>query len=183
METPATAEAAPASERTSRPVLLDIVDLSRSFGGLRAVDGVTLDVRQGEIFSIIGPNGAGKTTVFNLITGIYKPDSGTMTFEGRSIAGLTPDRVLRRGIARTFQNIRLFNNMTVLENALVGQQIRFPSDLASVMLHLPNYRKAEREARARAIELLSFFGPSLVDRQDEYASNLSYADRRRVEIV
>src|SRR5579862_379132 len=179
---PATMEA-PSPARAARPVILDVTNVTKSFGGLRAVDSVTFDLRQGEIFSIIGPNGAGKTTVFNLITGIYKPDVGQIVFEGRSINGLTPDRVLRRGIARTFQNIRLFNNMTVLENALVGQQIRFPSDLASVMLHLPNYRRAERQAKARALELLSFFGPSLVARQDEYASSLSYADRRRVEIV
>ena len=164
-------------------VLLHIEALTKSFGGLTAVDSVDLDIRRGQIFSIIGPNGAGKTTVFNLITGIYKPTSGQIIFDGRSIAGLKPDRVLRRGITRTFQNIRLFNNMTVLENVLVGQHIKMPGDLASVMLHLPNYRRAERRAEERAIELLSFFGPSLVDRRDEYASNLSYADRRRVEIA
>ena len=164
-------------------VLLHIEGLTKSFGGLTAVDSVDLDVRQGQIFSIIGPNGAGKTTVFNLITGIYKPTAGQMIFDGRPIAGLKPDRVLRRGITRTFQNIRLFNNMTVLENVLVGQHIKMPSDLASVMLHLPNYRRAERHAVERAMELLSFFGPSLVERRDEYASNLSYADRRRVEIA
>ena len=164
-------------------VLLHLEGLTKSFGGLTAVDSVDLDVRRGQIFSIIGPNGAGKTTVFNLITGIYKPTAGQMIFDGRPIAGLKPDRVLRRGITRTFQNIRLFNNMTVLENVLVGQHIKMPGDLASVMLHLPNYRRAERHAVERAMELLSFFGPSLVERRDEYASNLSYADRRRVEIA
>ena len=181
---PNTAEAPkqPMAEASS-DVLLHIAGLTKSFGGLTAVDNVDLDVRRGQIFSIIGPNGAGKTTVFNLITGIYKPTAGQMIFDGRPIGGLKPDRVLRRGITRTFQNIRLFNNMTVLENVLVGQHIKMPGDLASVMLHLPNYRRAERRAVDRAIELLSFFGPTLVARQDEYASNLSYADRRRVEIA
>jgi branched-chain amino acid transport system ATP-binding protein len=163
--------------------LLALQGVTKTFGGLRAVDGIDLDLKRGEIFSVIGPNGAGKTTVFNLITGIYKPDQGTIVFDGRSIAGLSADRVLRRGVTRTFQNIRLFNNMTVLENALVGQHITYPSNLASVMLHLPDYRRADRRATERAMELLSFFGPSLVALANEYASSLSYADRRRVEIV
>ena len=119
--------------------LLQVQGLAKSFGGLAAVDGLDLDVHSGQIYSIIGPNGAGKTTVFNLITGIYKPTSGRIILDGRSIAGLSPDRVLRRGITRTFQNIRLFNNMTVLENVLVGQHILLPGDLPSVLLHLPNY--------------------------------------------
>jgi branched-chain amino acid transport system ATP-binding protein len=164
-------------------VLLKLSALTRTFGGLTAVDNVDIDVRRGQIYSIIGPNGAGKTTVFNLITGIYKPTSGSITLDGRSIVGLSPDRILRAGIARTFQNIRLFNNMTVLENVLVGQHVRFPGDLASIVLHLPNYRRAEHAARARAIELLRFFGQEMVDLQDEYALNLSYADRRRVEVA
>jgi len=163
--------------------LLHMVGVSKAFGGLTAVDGIDLDLQRGQIYSIIGPNGAGKTTAFNLITGVYKPDSGQLVFDGRSIAGLSPDRVLRRGIARTFQNIRLFNNMTVLENVLVGQHTSFPGDLFSIMLHLPNYRRAERRATAWALELLSFFGPELVARKDEYTSNLAYAERRRVEIA
>jgi branched-chain amino acid transport system ATP-binding protein len=162
--------------------LLSVRGLTIRFGGLTAVDGVDFDVLPGQIYSVIGPNGAGKTTVFNVITGIYKPTSGQVIFNGQSIAGLTPDNVLRRGIARTFQNIRLFNNMTVLENVLVGQHIKFPHDLASITLHLPNYRRAERRAERRAIELLRFFGESLVARQNELASSLSYAERRRVEI-
>ena len=166
-----------------RTLCSNCVAVTRTFGGLTAVDSLDLDIRKGQIFSIIGPNGAGKTTVFNLITGIYKPDSGEILLEGQSISGLTPDRVLRRGIARTFQNIRLFNNMTVLENVLVGQHVRFPGDLASITFHLPNYRRREREAYDRAMDLLGFFGPSLVARKDDYASNLSYADRRRIEIA
>ena len=166
----------------SRNPLLSIRGLTIRFGGLTAVDGVDFDVMPGQIYSIIGPNGAGKTTVFNVITGIYKPSAGQILFNGRSIAGLTPDNVLSRGIARTFQNIRLFNNMTVLENVLVGQHIKFPHDLASITFHLPNYRRAERLANERAIDLLRFFGDALVERQDELASSLSYAERRRVEI-
>ncbi|HEV7126939.1 MAG TPA: ABC transporter ATP-binding protein [Ktedonobacterales bacterium] len=164
-------------------VLLRVAGLTMRFGGLAAVDGVDFDVLRGQIYSIIGPNGAGKTTVFNAITGIYKPTSGQILLDGRSVAGLTPDRVLRAGVARTFQNIRLFGNMTVLENVLVGQHISLPGNLPSILLRLPNYTRAERGAHERAIELLGFFGPSLVALQNEYASSLSYADRRRVEIA
>jgi branched-chain amino acid transport system ATP-binding protein len=163
--------------------ILTLTGVRKVFGGLTAVDDVNLAVNKGEIFSVIGPNGAGKTTVFNLITGIYRPDRGQMNFNGGSISGLSPDRVLRRGITRTFQNIRLFNNMTVLENVLVGQHSKIPGDLPSVLLHLPNYQRAERRAERRAIELLSFFGSTLVDRKNDYASSLSYAERRRVEIA
>jgi branched-chain amino acid transport system ATP-binding protein len=162
--------------------LLSVRGLTIRFGGLTAVDNVDFDVIPGQIYSIIGPNGAGKTTVFNVITGIYKPTEGEITFNGQSIAGLTPDAVLKRGIARTFQNIRLFNNMSVLENVLVGQHVKFPHDLASLTFKLPNYRNAERRAHERVNELLGFFGPSLVARQNELASSLSYAERRRVEI-
>ena len=164
-------------------VLLKLSGLTQRFGGLTAVDSVDLEVRTGQIVSIIGPNGAGKTTVFNMITGIYKPTSGSIVFDGRSVAGLGPDQVLRRGIARTFQNIRLFNNMSVLDNVLVGQHTTFPGDLPSILLHLPNYQRAERAARTRALELLRFFGPELVNRQDEYVLNLAYAEKRRVEIA
>jgi branched-chain amino acid transport system ATP-binding protein len=167
---------------TSGNPLLSIQSLTIRFGGLSAVDGVDIDVMPGQIYSIIGPNGAGKTTVFNAITGIYKPTAGRILLDGQSIAGLTPDRVLSRGIARTFQNIRLFNNMSVLENVLVGQHVKFPHDLASLTFKLPNYRRAEHRANERVNELLGFFGPSLVARQNELASNLSYAERRRVEI-
>jgi branched-chain amino acid transport system ATP-binding protein len=168
---------------TSGNPLLSIRGLTIRFGGLTAVDDVDIDVMPGQIYSIIGPNGAGKTTVFNVITGIYKPTAGALLFDGQSIAGLTPDGVLRRGIARTFQNIRLFNNMSVLENVLVGQHIKFPHDLASLTFKLPNYRRAERQANERVTELLGFFGPALVARQNELASSLSYAERRRVEIT
>lgn len=162
--------------------LLQLTNVTKSFGGLTAVSDLTMEVRHGQIVSIIGPNGAGKTTVFNLITGIYKPTHGDIVLEGHSITGLTPDRVLRRGITRTFQNIRLFNNMTVMENVLVGQHTKLPGDLPSVLLHLPGYRSAERAAHARALELLGFFGPEMVALQDDDAASLSYAYRRRLEI-
>ncbi len=164
-------------------VLLQLKNVTKSFGGLTAVDSINLEIRKGEIFSIIGPNGAGKTTVFNLITGIYQPTSGEIIFNGSSIKNLSPDRVLRRGIARTFQNIRLFNNMTIMENAMVGQHPFIPSDLFSVTFRLPNYRAAEKKAHNRALELLAFFGSELVMRKEEYAVNLAYAVRRRLEIV
>ncbi len=162
---------------------LQMRTVTKAFGGLTAVDSVDLTVQPGQIFSIIGPNGAGKATVFNLITGIYQPTNGDILLQGQSLKGLTPDRVLRRGIARTFQNIRLFSNMTVMENILVGEHKTFPGDLISIIFHLPNYQSAEKHARTRALELLSFFGPKMVALKDEYAANLSYADRRRVEIA
>ncbi|HLH61918.1 MAG TPA: ABC transporter ATP-binding protein [Ktedonobacteraceae bacterium] len=164
-------------------VLLDLQNVTKHFGGLAAVQDVNLQVRRGEIVSVIGPNGAGKTTVFNLITGIYRVSSGDIVLDGKSILGLTPDQVLRRGIARTFQNIRLFNNMTVLENILVGQHTQLNANILTSLFRTPGVRREEEEARKRATELLSFFGSELVSRQEEYVINLSYADRRRVEIA
>ncbi len=163
--------------------LLELNGVTKSFGGLKAVDQVSLQVRPREIVSIIGPNGAGKTTVFNLITGLYQPTSGDIRMGGRSIVGITPDRVVLTGIARTFQNIRLFNNMTVLENVLVGQHTQLKASFLGSLFRPPQVANEERQARTRAIELLSFFGPAMVERQEEYVMNLSYADRRRVEIA
>jgi len=163
--------------------LLELRQVTKNFGGLAAVQNVDLAIYPREIVSIIGPNGAGKTTVFNLITGLYRPSSGEILLDGESLIGLSPDRVLERGIARTFQNIRLFNNMTVLENVLVGQHARLKTGVLGALLRLPAVRHEEERARARALELLSFFGPGLVDRHEEYVINLSYADRRRVEVA
>jgi branched-chain amino acid transport system ATP-binding protein len=163
--------------------LLELGKVTKSFGGLTAVQDVDLQIWPREIISIIGPNGAGKTTVFNLITGIYRPTSGDIRLSGRSLVGLNPDQVLKRGIARTFQNIRLFNNMTVMENVLVGQHTQLKANVLSSLFHTPNVVNEEVEARQRAIELLSFFGTELVERQEEYVINLSYAQRRRVEIA
>lgn len=169
-------------EHTGEP-LLKLNNVSKFFGGLAAVQDLDLEVRPKEIISVIGPNGAGKTTVFNLITGIYSPSSGDIVLAGRSLAGLSPDKVLRRGIARTFQNIRLFNNMTVLENVLVGEHTQLKANVLGSLFHTPNVMLEEAEARQRAVELLSFFGTELVERQEEYVINLSYAQRRRVEVA
>src|SRR2546421_10623554 len=163
--------------------LLKLPNVSKLFGGLAAVQDLDLEVRPREIVSIIGPNGAGKTTVFNLITGIYHPSSGDILLASRSINGLSPDKVLRSGIARTFQNIRLFNNMTVLENVLVGQHTQLKAKILGSAFRPPGIVREAADARERAVELLSFFGPQLVDRQEEYVINLSYAYRRRVEIA
>ncbi len=169
-------------EHTSEP-LLKLTKVSKFFGGLAAVQDLDLVVMPKEIISVIGPNGAGKTTVFNLITGIYRPSTGDIFLAGKSLSGLSPDKVLRRGIARTFQNIRLFNNMTVLENVLVGQHTQLKAGIIGSTFRPPGVVREEAEARQRAIELLSFFGSELVDRQEEYVINLSYAYRRRVEIA
>jgi branched-chain amino acid transport system ATP-binding protein len=132
---------------------------------------------------VIGPNGAGKTTVFNLVTGIYKPTSGAILLDGNSLANLSPDRIVKQGITRTFQNIRLFNNMTVLENVLVGQHTRLKAGVIGSLFRPRYVVEEERLARERALELLGFFGSVLVERQEEYVVNLSYADRRRVEVA
>ncbi|HZO74451.1 MAG TPA: ABC transporter ATP-binding protein [Ktedonobacteraceae bacterium] len=163
--------------------LLELSAVTKQFGGLTAVEKVNLVVRPREIVSIIGPNGAGKTTVFNLITGIYRPTSGNISLEGKSLVGLNPDQVVMRGITRTFQNIRLFNNMTVLENVLVGQHTRLKAGLLGSLFRPPSVLREEEEARKRAIDLLGFFGTALLERQEEYVVNLSYAERRRVEIA
>src|SRR6266699_6546930 len=163
--------------------LLELSKVTKHFGGLAAVQDVDLQVNPTEIVSIIGPNGAGKTTVFNLITGIYRATSGDVRLEGRSLVGLSPDQVVKRGITRTFQNIRLFNNMTVLENVLVGLHTQLKANVLGSLFHTPAVLREEVDARKRAIDLLSFFGSELVVRQEEYVINLSYAEKRRVEIA
>ncbi|GCF10777.1 ABC transporter ATP-binding protein [Dictyobacter arantiisoli] len=173
----------PESAVATADALLELRSVTKTFGGLTAVSGVNLLVRQREIVSVIGPNGAGKTTVFNLITGIYRPTSGEILLNGQSIVNQSPDRIVTKGITRTFQNIRLFNSMTVLENVLVGQHTRLKAGVLGSLFRPPQVVAEERKARERALELLSFFGPVLIERQDEYVSNLSYADRRRVEIA
>src|SRR6266567_2220619 len=170
------------SGHTGTP-LLDLSKVTKYFGGLAAVQDVDLQIWPREIISVIGPNGAGKTTVFNLITGIYRPSSGDIRLNDKSLAGLNPDQVLVRGIARTFQNIRLFNNMTVMENVLVGQHTQLKAGVLGSLFLTRAVKREEAEARERALELLGFFGPALVARQDEYVINLSYAERRRVEIA
>lgn len=164
--------------------MLEVENISKSFGGLKAMSGVSLNVNQGEIVSVIGPNGAGKTTLFNLITGVYKPDSGDVRFEGRSIAGLSPNKIVDLGVARTFQNLRLFMNQTVLENVLVSQHHKLHSTWLSAVLRTPGYRRKEKEMREYALQKLSFFGPRLMSfRLYQPVYVLSYANRRRTEMA
>ncbi len=159
-------------------------DLVKDFGGLRAVNKLNLHVEEGEIVSLIGPNGAGKTTVFNLITGFYSPDSGEILFEGHNLVGMPPHKITELGIARTFQNVRLFPNMTILENAMVGQHCRGRSGVWGAILGLPSYRAEEARIRKIAEEQLAFFGTRLIGyRLEQPASSLSYANRRRLEIA
>jgi len=162
-------------------VLLDAQNITKTFGGLVAVNDVSLTVEPGSIVSVIGPNGAGKTTFFNVLTGIYKPTSGKITFDKEEIAGLRPDQITQRGIARTFQNIRLFNNMTALENVLVGMHGRLRAGLWGSLFLTPAVRAEEQSARKRAFELLSFVG--LERKAGELAKNLPYGDQRRLEIA
>jgi len=148
------------------------------------VDDLELRVGEGEIVSLIGPNGAGKTTVFNLISGLYVPDRGEILFRGRNVAGLAPHQITGRGIARTFQTLRIFTNMTVLENVMVGQHARTRTGALGTILRLPAFRREERRIRQRAVEALSCFGDRLAGfRLDQPAYSLSYANRRRLEIA
>ena len=164
--------------------LLELRHVKKSFGGLRVVDELSLDVRAGEIVSLIGPNGAGKTTVFNLVTGVYAPDGGEIVFEGRDIAGLPPHKITTLGIARTFQTLRLFLNMSVKENVMAAAYGHTKSTVLESMLRLPRARREEREIARLAEEKLAFFGQRLVGyRWDQPAYSLSYANRRRLEIA
>jgi ABC-type branched-subunit amino acid transport system ATPase component len=164
--------------------LLEVVGVGKRFGGLAALDGLDLHVEEGEIVSVIGPNGAGKSTLFNVVTGLYPPDSGDIRFAGRSILGLPPHQITKLGIARTFQTVHLFPNMTVLENAMVGQHCRTRSGVFGAILQLPSTRREERMVREKARAALDFFGPRLAGyRQEQPAFVLSYANRRRLEIA
>jgi branched-chain amino acid transport system ATP-binding protein len=164
--------------------LFELRGLEKSFGGLLVVDGLDLHVDEGEIVSLIGPNGAGKTTVFNLVTGLYPPDAGEIVFEGRNIAGLAPHKITRLGIARTFQTLRLFLNMSVKENVMAAAYGHTKSTAIEAVLRLPRARREEREIARFAEEKLAFFGPRLVGyRLDQPAYSLSYANRRRLEIA
>ncbi len=161
--------------------VLEIDHLTLKFGGLTALDDVTFHITEGEILGLIGPNGAGKTTCFNAITGIYAPTSGDIQFRGSSIAGQKRHHIAKLGVARTFQNIRLFKSMTALENVLVGADAQHSTGMASALFRLPKHRREEREGHERAMELLRFMG--LHTKPDELASNLSYGDQRRLEIA
>lgn len=164
--------------------LLDIQQLNKGFGGLKAIDGLDMHVDEGEILSIIGPNGAGKTTLFNLISGLLAPDEGQIHFDGHSIKGLFPNQITELGLARTFQNVRLFANMTVRENVMVARHCRTRSGIFSAILRTPAFRREEQETKAKAEDVLAFFGSRLVGyRFDQPAFVLSYANRRRLEIA
>lgn len=161
--------------------LIQVENAVKFFGGLMAVGGVSFDVPEGSIYGLIGPNGAGKTTVFNLITGNYKLDKGKIVFKGENITGKPTHRIVASGIARTFQNIRLFSNMSVLENALAGCHSRMTSGALGAMLRLPKQRAEERHAIAKAMDELRFVG---LDAQAEnQAKNLSYGNQRLLEIA
>jgi len=177
------AAAAPdAARAVGSDALLRAHAVTKAFGGLVAVSDVDFEIPRRAIVSIIGPNGAGKTTFFNMLTGLYRPTTGTIAFEGRSIAGMRPDRILARGIARTFQNIRLFSTMTALENVMVGEHARMRAGLVGSILRPPWVRREEREAREKAGTLLDYVGlPARVFEQ--LAVNLSYGDQRRVEVA
>jgi ABC-type branched-subunit amino acid transport system ATPase component len=164
--------------------LLELRGVRLGFGGLRAVSDLDLEVGEGEIVSLIGPNGAGKTTVFNLVTGLYAPDAGTIALDGRPLAGLPPHRIAQLGVARTFQSIRLFLNMTVLDNVLAATYGGTRGGLLRSVLRTPGARREQRAARALAEEQLAFFGPRLAGyRHHQPAYSLSYANRRRLEIA
>jgi len=164
--------------------MLEISGLNKAFGGLRAINGLDLHVDEGEIVSVIGPNGAGKTTFFNLVTGMEEPDDGTITFLDQNIVGLRPNQILHLGMARTFQNVRLFPTMTVLENVMVGQHSRTKAGLLGAIFKTPSQRAEEKMIEEKAKEVLSFFGTRLAGyRHDQLSLVLSYANRRRLEIA
>ena len=176
---------APLHRRTIDPgkPLLEIKGLAKSFGGIKAVNGVDLSVMPGSIVAIIGPNGSGKTTFFNLVTGLVEPDGGHVLLAGEDVTGLKPHRIVEKGIARTFQNLRLFSNMTLMENALVGAHARTSTGVIGAVLRFPRVKREEAAARARALEILSVFGNRLMPRLQHLAFSLSYANRRRLEIA
>jgi branched-chain amino acid transport system ATP-binding protein len=164
--------------------LLELDHLSLSFGGLKAISGLDLDVAEGEIVSVIGPNGAGKTSVFNVITGVYRPSDGDVRFAGESLVGKSQHAITRRGIARTFQTLRLFLNMSIKENVKAATYGKTKASPPESILRLPRARREEREVDALAEEVLSFFGERLMGyRWDQPAYVLSYANRRRLEIA
>ena len=164
--------------------ILELRNVAKHFGGLYALSGLDLQVTPGEIVSVIGPNGAGKSTMFNVVTGLYEPDEGEVLFRGRSIVGFAPNQITRLGIARTFQNVHLFPNMTVLENAMVGQHCRTRAGVFGAVLRPPGTRREEERIRESAREALEFFGSRLAGfRQEQPAFVLSYANRRRLEMA
>jgi branched-chain amino acid transport system ATP-binding protein len=162
-------------------ILLETKKLSKTFGGLKALNDINFSIEAGEIASLIGPNGAGKTTFFNLLTGVYQPDGGDIEFSGERIDGRAPSWIIRRGLARTFQNIRLFNKMTVLENVMVGRHCRTNSELLSALFRTPAFYREEAEIVKFAQDRLKFVG--LLDKGNELAGSLPYGDQRKLELA
>lgn len=162
-------------------IILEIKGINKSFGGLKALDSVDLHINTGEIYGLIGPNGAGKTTLFNVLTGLYTPDGGAFTFAGQNLFSAKPHAVVKAGIARTFQNIRLFPKMTALENVMVGCHMKSQSGVLAAIFRTKSQRQEELELKEKAIKLMAYVGISEV--AYEYAKNLSYGHQRRLEIA
>ena len=169
------------SKPTWEARLLEVRGLKVSYGGINAVKGIDLDVAEGELVTLIGANGAGKTTLFNILTGLYQPDAGELVFEGACLTGLKPYQVAEHGIARTFQNIRLFANMSALENVMVGRHVRTRAGVPGAVLRGAATRAEEREITRRAYELLDYVG--IAGRAAQPAYGLAYGDQRRLEIA
>jgi len=165
----------------AQQLLLDVQNVSRQFGGLKAVSGVNVEIHDGELVGLIGPNGAGKTTFFNLLTGVYEPSDGKIFFGGHSVAGRKPYQITKLGAARTFQNIRLFGDMTVLENVMVAYHMHAKHSFFTSLFRLPGHFKGEADMREKGIEFLKIF--KLDGKKDEIAKNLPYGEQRRLEIA
>ena len=161
--------------------LLEARHVGKRFGGVRALDDISFSIGRGEIYGLIGPNGAGKTTLFNVLTGMYRCDSGGFAFDGRPLAGLAPDRVAARGIARTFQNIRLFANLSALENVMIGRHVRTGAGVIGAVFRGPRTRAEEAAIQSRSLALLEYVG--LRQRANDAAGSLPYGDQRRLEIA
>ena len=161
--------------------LLEIKNVTKNFGGLTAVGDVTMELNEGELVGLIGPNGAGKTTLFNLLTGVYEPSEGTVSLDGTILNGKLPYKIASLGLSRTFQNIRLFKEMTVLDNVLIGMANKSSLPIFSSLLRLPKFYKSEQDLQKEALNLLSIFG--LEDKAESLAKNLPYGQQRRLEIV
>ncbi len=162
-------------------MILETNGLTKVFGGLTAVDSVDMRVKEREIRAVIGPNGSGKSTMLNCISGVYEPTAGTIMFQGRSVGGVSPYKLTRRGIGRTFQNIRMFNSLTVLQNVMVGRHCRTHGTMVEDILGLPRSQAEERAMRDKAMEYLGFVG--IADKRDMLPTSLSYGQRRMVEIA
>jgi branched-chain amino acid transport system ATP-binding protein len=161
--------------------LLEAQALGKRFGGVQALGDVSFAIERGQIYGLIGPNGAGKTTLFNLLTGIYAPDTGSFRFDGRDISGLAPDRIAAAGIARTFQNIRLFANLSALENVMIGRHVRTHAGVLGAVLRTKRTLLEEKDIERRALELLDYVG--IRARANDAAGNLPYGDQRRLEVA